>query len=389
MRSFRISLFIVAGCAVAAESYGQPSWQFTRLDDMGVSVFAEENSIALFTGSSDEDQAAGDILVNIATNASASQSIPDVGSAFAQSTSMAQAMNLTPVGSTTFAPTVDTTVSNSSIATATTPGDVEEGDPLVTAESRFPWEGEGVKASSNGLFSLEGAPTSGFLQGSMYLFGAVTGTESATGGGSAIFEGAGSVQATIEDYSVSARYNGFQWLVNVSLPDVTESFFTPSLNLYFNFTIPVTLPGTINLNANSWTNAYSSAAADGTVGSQSGTAQGTVDLSAGAWAVFTPTIAPTPDGDFDGDGDVDGSDFLTFQRGFGENMGATLTQGDADHDGNVDSADLALWGGNFGTMSFSSTSATLAVPEPATSAIAMTAILLVFSRVRSHRVPQP
>ncbi len=47
--------------------------------------------------------------------------------------------------------------------------------------------------------------------------------------------------------------------------------------------------------------------------------------------------------DFDLDGDVDGSDFLTWQRGFGTTPDALHSQGDADVDGTVAAADLAIW----------------------------------------------
>jgi hypothetical protein len=164
----------------------------------------------------------------------------------------------------------------------------------------------------------------------------------------------------------------------VNLPNITEDFFAPSLNHFFTFRIPVTLPNSINLKAESKTSANSKADADSTQGG-TGEAQGVANLSASAWAAFTPTDMPLPDGDFDGDGDVDGTDFLSFQRGFGESMGATLAQGDANHDGNVTSTDLALWSGNFGASGFSTSSASLAVPEPMTSSIVIIALLLFYS----------
>ncbi len=381
MRLFGIALFVVSGCAVASLAYGQPDWQFTRLDDEGVFVSAEESPFTEFDSGSDMDQAAGDILVNVATTASASDD-----SGFAQSTSMAQAMNLTPVGATTFVPTVDTTVSNSSIASVSLPGSFTElrgtRAPSVSAGSNVPSMG-GVTASSDGSFLLDGMPTSGFLHGSMYLFGLITGTETASGLASANFIGDGFVQAKVEGFFVEAGYDDSieLWGVDVSLPGVTESFFTPSLNHYFTFSIPITLPRTIDIDATSSTEVRSVAVAQG-FEAASATAQGLVNLSASAWATYTPTIVPPPNGDFDGDGDVDGGDFLTWQRGFGESLGATLSQGDADHDGNVNSVDLALWEGNFGTTGFSAISATLAVPEPTTSVMALAAFLLVFSRIR-------
>jgi len=52
--------------------------------------------------------------------------------------------------------------------------------------------------------------------------------------------------------------------------------------------------------------------------------------------------------DFDDDGDVDGRDFLTWQRRFGLNSGATLADGDANGDGRVDQADLSIWSQQYG-----------------------------------------
>jgi len=167
--------------------------------------------------------------------------------------------------------------------------------------------GQILSATSNGSFELDGMPTSGFLQGSIYLFGAIGGTESAMSGSNASFNGDGFVRACVEGSCVEANYNGTRWIVDVSLPDLTDSFFTDDLNHYFLFTIPVTLPRTIDINATSRTLANSFARADFESGATA-TAQGMANLSASAWAVFTPTDEPLPEGDFDGDGDVDGAD---------------------------------------------------------------------------------
>jgi hypothetical protein len=75
------------------------------------------------------------------------------------------------------------------------------------------------------------------------------------------------------------------------------------------------------------------------------------------------TLEPSLLGDFDGDGDADGSDFLSWQRGFGIASGALRPQGDANGDGSVTSGDLAIWAGDFGSVA-GSTVAALAVPEP-------------------------
>jgi hypothetical protein len=47
--------------------------------------------------------------------------------------------------------------------------------------------------------------------------------------------------------------------------------------------------------------------------------------------------------DFDGNGKVDGSDFLSWQRGFGKSPGAISSDGDADQDGAVGASDLTIW----------------------------------------------
>ena len=64
-------------------------------------------------------------------------------------------------------------------------------------------------------------------------------------------------------------------------------------------------------------------------------------------ATFEDPNPPLPTADFDADGDVDGSDFLTWQRGFGT-PNATPQAGDADYDNDVDSADLTIWENQFG-----------------------------------------
>ncbi len=53
--------------------------------------------------------------------------------------------------------------------------------------------------------------------------------------------------------------------------------------------------------------------------------------------------------DFDQDDDVDGTDFLSWQRGFGIAGGAKRDEGDADVDGKVDGDDLNVWQTNYGT----------------------------------------
>jgi hypothetical protein len=92
---------------------------------------------------------------------------------------------------------------------------------------------------------------------------------------------------------------------------------------------------------------------------------------------WTPASA-LADADFDEDGDIDGSDFLSWQRGFG--VGSTLAEGDANGDMIVDDADLAIWETQYGTTPL--VSATTAVPEPATAFLLGLGISLWMFRCR-------
>lgn len=58
---------------------------------------------------------------------------------------------------------------------------------------------------------------------------------------------------------------------------------------------------------------------------------------------------PEPDADFDNDNDVDGTDFLTWQRGFGMSNPSS-SDGDTDADGDVDSDDLLNWKTAYGDI---------------------------------------
>ncbi len=85
-----------------------------------------------------------------------------------------------------------------------------------------------------------------------------------------------------------------------------------------------------------------------------------------AWRLNT--LFDVASADFDEDGDIDGSDFLTWQRGFGTLLGASHADGDSDGDGDVDSDDLAAFQIAFNPPPIV---AALSVPEPGTLALAL------------------
>ncbi len=86
-----------------------------------------------------------------------------------------------------------------------------------------------------------------------------------------------------------------------------------------------------------------------------------------------PPLSTLPSADFDSDGDTDGSDFLTWQRGFGITAGATLQDGDADHDFEVDDDDFKVWKSSFGRAGIGTTS----VPEPSALALGLLGIVAI------------
>lgn len=81
--------------------------------------------------------------------------------------------------------------------------------------------------------------------------------------------------------------------------------------------------------------------------------------------------------DADNDGDVDGADFLSWQRGFGQNEGVGVSEGDFNYDGTVDAGDLAIWVEKFDGLA---TATTNIVPEPSTQTLLALAIFFFFKR---------
>lgn len=123
-----------------------------------------------------------------------------------------------------------------------------------------------------------------------------------------------------------------------------------------------------------------------------GVADGPVSNSAGATGTLVDLnliAKPLLPSDFDRDGDVDGSDFLTWQRGYGITSGATRSQGDATNDGKVDADDLALWESQYATFPPGPVTATVVVPETDTWKLAICGAaftLAVFGRLDLARV---
>ncbi len=89
--------------------------------------------------------------------------------------------------------------------------------------------------------------------------------------------------------------------------------------------------------------------------------------------VFTVADTGQQNADFDADSDVDGSDFLTWQRGYGTSSGI----GDANNDQLTDGADLVIWEQQFGSPQNNTAAASLAVPEPSTGMLWAFAISLL------------
>jgi hypothetical protein len=70
---------------------------------------------------------------------------------------------------------------------------------------------------------------------------------------------------------------------------------------------------------------------------------------------------------------MDGSDFLTWQPGFGIGSDAMLSQGDADGNGAVNNLDLMVWQQQLGTTPVQ---AAVAVPELSTVDVVIILVLI-------------
>ena len=81
--------------------------------------------------------------------------------------------------------------------------------------------------------------------------------------------------------------------------------------------------------------------------------------------------------DFNLDGAVSGTDFLTWQRGFGTTPNARFYQGDSDLGGVVDENDLATWLSLYGSTGGGVAASSATVPEPTTALLFFTAIVAI------------
>ena len=91
-----------------------------------------------------------------------------------------------------------------------------------------------------------------------------------------------------------------------------------------------------------------------------------------------------PSGDFNQDHDVDGADFLSLQRGFGVNSGASITSGDANRDGAVNILDLVIWKSQFGAIP-PALPVAQAIPEPGALPLAMAALAATAAIARAGK----
>jgi len=116
-----------------------------------------------------------------------------------------------------------------------------------------------------------------------------------------------------------------------------------------------------------------------------------VVIDNGMIAIASPiTIITTPTGDYDFDGDVDASDYAVFRETFGS---LTDLRADGNGDGVVSSIDYAIWREAFTAAAASasiwplSSSAQMAIPEPATLSL-LGAALLALTASRNKRRPR-
>ena len=94
-----------------------------------------------------------------------------------------------------------------------------------------------------------------------------------------------------------------------------------------------------------------------------------------AWR--TATAFDILSADFDEDGDIDGIDFLTWQSGFGQIVGATRADGDTNGDGDVDQDDLTFLQTELLSANPALAVSLFGIPEPTGIALASAAFILL------------
>jgi len=107
------------------------------------------------------------------------------------------------------------------------------------------------------------------------------------------------------------------------------------------------------------------------------TNRGLYDVNDSTSTVSTFEVVPEP-GDANGDGVVNAFDYMVLKQHIGAGSGAGVPEGDFDNDGDVDWADLHIMTGGFGAGS----SATGAIPEPASLAILACGLITLLRRKR-------
>lgn len=276
-------------------------------------------------------------------------------------------MNLTPLGVSTYAPTVHSALNLQLQASA-------QGSTPATARAFEDYNG----AWSDGRYTVTGT-TDLMITASIYLLG--IGDIVTSEGGSGVMAPV-RVRGEIAGLFVEASYvtGTDQWSVTSNIPGVPPFQSLSGINSYFRFSFPI-LPGTpIEMRA-----FVDELGDDARVTAPPGEfANLQYFMQATTWAVATPIGQEPLDGDFDGDGDVDGDDLTVWQGRFGAGPGGAPAFGDADFDGDVDGRDFLIWQRNFGATQV--TPSLSAIPEPGPGSLLLCATFLGFrARPRSKR----
>jgi hypothetical protein len=376
--AFALSISFVFSFVESSESTAQ-NFPFRRLSSIDLPLV--NKSVADTAANSDdplenEEDDEGELLAHVTVSSLAA----DAG-AFAEADGMGTATNLTPIDSTTVAPTVDATYFLRAVAS----------EDVAIAESFID---EGM-IEAPGTFELEGMNpgTQLFLNGFLYI--------AENGGFVEIGDGA---SAELDEVGMSASINGSQAdgsveldeegvktaILSANLPGLTLSMNVGSINHLFHFVVPVSIGSGLTMGA----------IIDGNGGNATTELPGDFasiqwSFKATAWAyvtTFVPqlTVGTTEllFGDFNGNGVVDAADFTVWRDTFGQ-TGADLAA-DADGDGTVDEDDYKIWKLTFGlpVTSLPGTGGGTnvhAIPEPRSFVLALVSLLICTSlRFRSR-----